>query len=189
MIETNPQVQRSGIAEHWLTQCYSIAQLAGVRRQVDQRRDVVSLWRLLDGLARQPAMATRSWFTAQLQSRSESAPYTTSLATEFDQFAEAGSSTVDKRVAEADRDHLWAVTEAAKSVVDQFVAHQADVTHPEYRGPALITWGELDTAIDTVGALYKNYYRLRYSGMVLGNLEPDLPTGWDRIFLTPWKPG
>jgi len=136
MIETNPQVKRSGIAEHWLTQCYSVAQLAGVRRQVDQRRDVVSLWRLLDGLARQPAMATRSWFTAQLQSRSESAPYATSLATEFDEFAGAGSSTVDKRVAEADRDHLWTVTEAAKSVVDQFVAHQADAAHPEFRGPA-----------------------------------------------------
>lgn len=189
MIETNPAVQRSGIAEHWLTQCYSVAQLVGVRRQVDQRKDIVSLWRLLDGLARRPAIGTRSWFTAQLQSRPESAPYASRLAMEFDKFAGASGSTVDKKVVEADRDHLWTVAEAAKSVVDQFVAHQADVTHPEYRGPALITWGELDAAIDTVGELYKKYYRLRYPGMVLGNLEPDLPAGWDRIFQTPWKSG
>ncbi len=181
MIETIPRVQRSGIVEHWLTQCYSVAQLAAVRRQVDQRKDVVSLWRLLDGLARRPAMATRSWFTAQLQSRPESAPHATRLVTEFDKLAGAGGSTVDKRVAEADRDHLWTVAEAAKSVVDQFVAHQAHVTHPEHRGPALITWGELDAAIDTVGELYKKYYRLRYPGILLGNLEPHLPTGWDRI--------
>ena len=46
MIETNPHVHRAGIAEHWLTQCYSVAQLSGVRRQVDKRKDVVSLWRL-----------------------------------------------------------------------------------------------------------------------------------------------
>ena len=61
MIETDPNVNRSGIAEHWLTQCYSVAQLSGVRRQVDKRKDVVSLWRLLDELARQLAMATRLW--------------------------------------------------------------------------------------------------------------------------------
>jgi hypothetical protein len=187
MIETNPNVNRSGIAEHWLTQCYSVAQLSGVRRQVDKRKDVVSLWRLLDELARQPAMATRSWFIAELKSRPGSVHYLTMLAAEFDTFAGAGNSILDKKVAEADRDRLWAVTQAAKSVVDQFVAHQADATSPGSSGPALVTWGELDAAIDTVGELYRKYYRLRYPGAMLGNLEPDLPAGWDRIFESAWK--
>ncbi len=52
---------------------------------------------------------------------------------------------------------------------------------------AIITWGELDTAIDTVGELYKKYYNLRHPGEKLGNLEPDLPAGWDRLFDTAWK--
>jgi hypothetical protein len=94
---------------------------------------------------------------------------------------------VDKSIVETDRDRLRAVAEAAKRVVDQSVAHQADVTNPGYQGPALITWGELDTAIDVVGELYKKYYQLRYPGQMLGNLEPDLPPGWDRIFETAWK--
>jgi len=190
MIETNPGVQRSGIAEHWLTQCYSVAQLSGVRRQVDKRKDVVSLWRLLDQLARQPAMATRSWFIAELQSRPESARYVTRLAAEFDAFAGAGNPVTDRSVAEADRDRLWNVAQSAKHVVDQFVAHQTDATaRPGYTGPALITWGELDTAIDTLGELYRKYYKLRHPGNTVGNLEPDLPAGWDRIFETAWKNG
>ena len=187
MIETNPDVHRSGIAEHWLTECYSVAQLSAVRRQVDRRKDVVSLWRLLDELARKPTMATRSWFAAELQSRPESAPYATRLSAEFDTFAGTGASTVDKRTAEADRDRLWTAAEAAKLVVDQSVAHQTDVTGAARPGTALITWGELDTAIDTVGELYKKYYRLRHPGQVLGNLEPDLPAGWDRIFESAWR--
>jgi hypothetical protein len=54
-------------------------------------------------------------------------------------------------------------------------------------GPGLITWGELDRAIDTVGDLYKKDYRLRHPGSTLGNLEPELPAGWDRMFATAWK--
>jgi hypothetical protein len=73
MIENNAQVRRSGIAEYWLTRCYSVAQMSGVRRQVDSRKDVVSLWRLLDELARKPTMVTRSWFDEQLHSRPSSA--------------------------------------------------------------------------------------------------------------------
>jgi hypothetical protein len=189
MIETNPRVNRSGIAEYWLTQRYSVAQLSSVRRQVDKRKNVVSLWRLLDELTRQPALATRSWFITELQSRSESSPYLTALAAEFDTFAGAGNPIMDKKVAETDRDRLWTVTQTAKSVVDQFAAHQADATSPGCSGPALVTWGELDTAIDTVGDLYRKYYRLRHPGTALGNLEPDLPVGWDRIFETAWKSG
>lgn len=189
MIETNPDVHRSGIAEHWLTQCYSVAQLSAVRRQVDRRKDVLSLWRLLDELARKPTMVTRSWFAAELQSRPVSAPYVASLSAEFDKFAGHGGAILDRRTAEADRDRLWSVAEAAKLVVDQSVAHLTEVTGAMHSGTALITWGELDTAINTVGELYKKYYGLRYPGQVLGNLEPDLPPGWDRIFESAWKAG
>lgn len=132
-------------------------------------------------------MVTRSWFIAELQSRPGSGRHVTTLEAEFDTFAGAGNAIVDKKVAEADRDRLWAVTQAAKSVVDQFVAHQADATSPGHSGPALVTWRELDTAIDAVGELYRKYYRLRYPGTLLANLEPDLPAGWDRIFESAWK--
>lgn len=187
MIETNPNVHRSGIAEHWLTQCYSVAQMAGVRRQVDRRADAVSLWRLLDQLARQPGIATRAWFVQELQARPQSAPYTATLGDGFDTFAGAGKPSVDKDVARADRDRLSNDAESAKRVVDQSVAHQADATRAGYAGVAIITWGELDTAINTIGELYKKYYKLRHPGEKLGNLEPDLPAGWDRIFDTAWK--
>jgi hypothetical protein len=187
MIETNPVVQRSGIVEHWLTQCYSVTQLSGVRRQVDQRKDVVSLWRLLDQLARQPSIATRAWFVAQLQARPQSAPYAARLAAEFDAFTSKGSAVLDGSMAASDRDRLRTDAQAAKRVVDQFVAHQADVSRQGSAGPGLITWGELDRAIDTVGDLYKKYYRLRHPGNTLGNLEPELPAEWDRMFATAWK--
>lgn len=184
MIETNPAIQRSGIAEQWMTQCYSVCQLAAVRRQVDVRKDVVSLRRSLESLARKPSMATRTWFVSNLSTLAMQHP---GPAAVFDEFSPGGLPCVEKNLILADRDRLVADAESAKIVVDDSIAHQADFTAGA-SVPAMITWGELDTAIDTIGELYRKYYRLRHPGQVLGNLVPDLPTGWDLIFEAAWKP-
>jgi hypothetical protein len=186
MVETNPDVRRSGIAEHRLTQCYSVTELSGVRRQVDKRKDALSLLRSLEHLARKPGMATRAWFDGELHARPQSAPYAATLASKFDAFAGAGKLCVDKSLVQADCDRLRNDADRAKCVVDNFVAHQADATRPGHLPPT-ITWGELDKAIDTIGYLYKKYYQLRFPGNLLSNLVPDLPAAWDCLFETAWK--
>lgn len=187
MIETNPAVRRSGIAEYWMNQSYSVCQLVAVRRQTDGRKGVVSLHRSLDHLARKPSMVTRAWFSQELESNPKSRPYAASLAAGFDDFADPGQAQVKASSVAADRDQLTAAADRAKQVVDESLAHLADPTRGG-TGPPAITWGDLDIAVDTIGNLYKKYYRLSHPGAILGNLEPNLPPGWDRIFETAWKP-
>ena len=181
VIEAKPYVQRSGIVEHWLTRCYTTSQITAIRRQIDQDRRAASLWRCLDLLAKKPAMATRSWFSGQLEDRGTDPRYLVSLVAAFDRFAGPGEDYVSTRLLIEDMERLVAAANTAKTVVNKVLAHheyRPGVASPE------ITWGEFDNAIDVVGDLYKKYYGLRHPGSVLGNLIPDLPPGWDRVFAT-----
>lgn len=187
MIEMNPAIERSGITEHWMSQCYSVCQLVAVRRQADARRGVVSLRRSLDHLARRPSMATRAWFASELERNPTSRPYAAELVGGFEDFAGPGQPSVDAASVRSDRDRLLAAVDLAKQVVDESLAHLADPAQAGDGAPA-ITWGDLDVAIDTIGDLYRKYYRLSHPGTVLSIHEPLIPPGWDRMFETAWKP-
>ena len=184
MIEAKPDVQRSGIVEYWLTRCYTTSQMTAIRRQIDRNRRAASLWHCLDLLAKEPAMATRSWFAGQLEDRGVDPRYLASQVAAFDRFAGPGEDHVNISLVLEDMECLMLAAKTAKTVVNKVFAHH------EYRPGAdspEITWGEFDSAIDVVGDLYKKYYGLRHPGGVLGNLTPDLPPGWDRMFETAWK--
>jgi hypothetical protein len=185
MIETNLELQRSGIVEHWLARCYTASQMTAIRRQLDRDRRAASLWRSLHLLAKRPALMTRSWFTAQMEARGTDPQYFASVAARFDRFADPGVDSVSTRLVIEDMERLVIAGDTARTIVNKVLAHH------EYRPGAAspeITWVEFDNAIDVVGGLYKKYYELRHPGSVLGNLTPDLPPGWDRMFDTAWKP-
>jgi hypothetical protein len=183
MIETNPAVVRTPIVEHWLAQCYSGSQLSAVRRQRGQDERSVSLWLALEHLARTPEMATRAWFAAELKRRGVAPQYLEDRIADFDNFAGPGNQHVDPVPVRDDRDRLVADVEKAKIFTDKVVAHRDYPTGASAQPPE-ISWAEFDIAIDTIGEIYKKYYRLRYPGQVLGNLTPDLPLGW----VACWRP-
>jgi hypothetical protein len=175
-VEVRPDAERSGIVEHWLTRCYSTSQMTAIRRQLDKDRRAASLWRCLDLLEKKPGMATRGRFAEQLENRGAG-----SRVTEFDRFADPGKDYVSRHLVTEDAERLVAAGDIAKTIVNKVVAHheyRPDVALPE------ITWGEFDNAIEVVGDLYKKYWGLRHPGGVLSNLVPDLPSGWDRVFVT-----
>ncbi len=133
-----------------------------------------------------PSIATRERFIDEVKANPLRAQYIHLHAPTFEIFAEPGQPFVSRAIVEADRDRLMEDAAKAKAVVDKLIAHHQDVAKLTVALPT-ITWGELDAAIDTIGELYTKYYRLRYPGQMLSNLEPDLPPGWDRIFETAWK--
>jgi hypothetical protein len=67
MIETNPDVHRSGIIEHWLTRCYTNSQMTAIRRHRDRR--TASLRRSLDLLAERPLRGGEILIASQILAR------------------------------------------------------------------------------------------------------------------------
>ena len=190
MIDTNPAVRRTGFAENWLARCYTTTQLVGMRRECDDDSGSIGLRRSLKQLASAPRMATRAWYRSELLARTpdRTPDDLARLVTGFDEFAEPSAAFIDPRRVQADMDRLEAALAKAETYTNKVIAHRDDVRGAA-TAPAPITWGELDNALNTVGAVHRKYFKLRHAGTHLGSLTPipqDL--GWDKMFDTAWKP-
>lgn len=188
MIDTNPAVEQTGFAENWLARCYTTTQLVGIRRECDGDKDSIGLRRSLKHLSGTPRMATREWYRSELLSRT---PGLTEddLAWRmagFDDFAGPGKAFIDARLVEEDIARLEAALEKAETYTNKVIAHRDDIRNT---APAPITWGDLDSALNTVGEIHRKYFKLRHAGGILPVITP-IPQGfgWDKMFETAWKP-
>ena len=58
IINANPKIQTDGYFYQWLGITYSQSASIGLRRHLDSRPDVITLWRLLDDIQQSPAILT-----------------------------------------------------------------------------------------------------------------------------------
>jgi hypothetical protein len=188
MIDTNSAVHQTGIAENWLAWCYTTTQLIGIRRECAGDRDSVGYRRLLNGLASNPRMATRSWYKAELRIRGIDGEDLDRLSADFDRFTQPASPFVDSRLILDDLERLETVVAKAENYTNKMLAHRTDkLSESGAIEPPPITWEELDTAINTIGQIHRKYYRLRFPATDLWHLTPLTHPGWDRMFDTAWK--
>lgn len=157
---------------------------SGVRRECDKDTRTSSLYRCLEKLAKNPAIANRARFEAAVDTNpSTPHQYRANVKRGFDDFA-ASSQSPDLDVDRVlkDLDDLRMTADTVVVYTNKVVAHRDIVTTDTP------TWIELDTALNKVGEMLKRYYILRNPGTVLGNLAPDLPGGWEEPFDTPGVP-
>jgi hypothetical protein len=158
-------------------QWYAESQMAAVRRQVDRRQDTVSLWRLLDEIARYPEVMTRTRHVAlwdadeDLQAQAHQS---------FDQFAGAGRERLDPASVRADRDRLRKEATIVVNHANEVIAHAA-----EKRTSQVPTYGEMNDAIDEIGSLVQKYRSLLKAAS-LSFLVPIIPDDWKAPFRRPW---
>ena len=189
MLDANPQVTRGGFGEHWLGSCYANSMLIGIRREAADDAQSIGLLRSLNKLAGRPQMASRAWFEQQIQQRHQErdAEKLGKLYAGFDVFAAPGQPFIDPARVHQDVSTLKAVIRRANDYTNKTIAHRHG--DPSGLSPDLgVTWGELDGALDSLGTLYKKYYRLRHTGDVLGNLTPLISPAWIQMFETAWMP-
>lgn len=158
---------------------YASTQAAAVRRQVDRRRDVVSLVRLLEEIAAHPEVMTRDRHLALW--RRDDGDFEEPGNRNYDRFAGARERDVVETTLV--RGHIQTLTETAEVVrtyVNEVVAHTADeTTH------AVPTFAELNAAIDTIGEIVKEYASL-LKAEVLWQLEPVIQHDWEAPFRQRW---
>ncbi len=158
---------------------YGNSQTGAVRRQLDRRRGSVSLVRLLDDIARHPEVMTRERHLAVWGN----AEWAHEAHANFDKFA--GNRTadmVDVGAVRADIAELFAIGEVVKRYVDKNIAHTA-LQPIDY----LVTYAELNAAMDQIGELVKRYASL-LKAEILWQLEPVIQGDWKAPFRQPWIP-
>jgi hypothetical protein len=183
MIERNPNLPKQSVVYDWIIRQYVVSATMGVRRQVDTRRDVISMERLLLEIENNCKSITRDWFVAQ---------YRTGMADlahrDFDRFAPGGAPHVDPTVVKDDRQCLKKTCDNLSRWASNYVAHlNKAIALGQSTSPLKATWRELDEAIDLLGELLRKYeLLLNQAGMLA--VEPVILEDWQQVFRVPWLP-
>lgn len=177
IVQNAPATVRSGPQFHsWVRHNYARAVALGLRRQIDKRRDVVSLRRLMSQVAAGSEEVTREWHVGLagsdefLRQRS---------STSFDKW---GESRVQRRIVQRDIDRLDEVTAPAVRWVDSTVAHLSE-NRKELE--ISLKFADLHGAVDVVVELYKSYSVLltgSYPAVEELAIDP-----WHHIFEISWN--
>jgi hypothetical protein len=166
---------------NFLNATYGVTQVPAVRRQTDNRKDVVSLNRLLMGIKDKPERLTRDGFVERYDPDDVNAGFAT-WSSLF-----PGREYVDPGLVKADLGELRTAAEQAKQWVDDRVAHTARVAHT---GRARVvkppTHGELDNAIDTIGHVFQRYNLLLRGSSYLSLAPEGVPDDLDALFRQAW---
>jgi hypothetical protein len=181
--EANPVLQCDYLFINWLTKNYAESLAVGIRRQADDRRDVISLARLLLTLEAHARKLTRAWYVSESLRR---APRDDRLAWErnanrvFDEFAPAGAPYVSTLLIKRDQRLLQSIDNSVGDFVNRRLAHHSARDKPE-----AMTVLNLHTALDQVGELLKRYHLLLEQAGLTG-AEPTIQTDWKAVLRVSW---
>jgi hypothetical protein len=167
--------KKYGTFHSWFNASYLQAQGLGVRRQVDVRRDVVSLARLLGSIARSPSVLSRERFLAELY------PNDPRDGNEFfDELVSPGADSIDDSVVREELSRLESGTAKVKTWIDKEVAHY-DRNTGQFGED--LTFGDVHEAVDLIFDVYSRYCALLLGSQVLRfvAMQP-----WEVIFRHPW---
>ena len=182
---TAEQIHFNAIVQNWLVMQYAHSQCTGIRRECDPDTRTSSLERCLRRLLETPGMADRARYEAGIQvNPSIPDQYRQICLCGFDEFAfSPDSPDLDPDKIQADLDALRDAAQATREYTNKVVAHRDGIGEE-----ITLAWADLDQALNAVGIVLKRYYKLRHPGTVLGNLTPELPTGWEKPFRSAWCP-
>lgn len=160
---------------------YATTQATSIRRQVDTRRGTISFWRLLDDIARHPAVMTRERHVGLwLHNDGDDEIWRAEANQNYDRFADAGNETVPRPRTIADRQRLQELAEPVTRHVNEAIAHTADEERQD-----VPTYADLNAAIDEIGAMLQKYSSLLRATM-LPILTPVHQDDWKAPFRVAW---
>src|SRR5258708_18555728 len=128
---------------------YSAAMFVG--RQVNRRRDSVSLLRLLSELSRNPTLINRENFLDRTTLRRTylariNSKHTQEAERVFDEFVGAGKDHIDRKSIDNEIKQLLDLTRRFKEFADHYVAHHSSQEMPSDKP----TFSDLDNCIEFI---------------------------------------
>jgi hypothetical protein len=178
MIAGNPDIaERPSAFFDWMASTYAAAQVMGVRRQVDQARNSVSLIKLLRDIVAHPEVMTRERHAALYAHMAYMGRDVGNRS--FDEFAGVGAPYLDRRRVQPDIDRLRLHTGDLERFASMRVAHR------DPGQPPRPTFTELDRALEVLEDVVRKYALLLLARG--GDIVPVIAYDWRAIFRVPWE--
>jgi hypothetical protein len=183
MVRTNPKLQEPNSFLDSLVENYVAAMAVGIRRQSDRDTRSVSMYLLLEDVARHALVLTRTWYVATYvtgKRREDRRFYAREANATFDRFATRKGSRLSAALVRRDQHRLLRAARRIQHYVNRRVAHR-DMR----RFSTQLTFRDLHDALDEIGALLQRYSLLLTGGELL-QVEPLVQDNWKAVFQEPW---
>ena len=163
----------------WMEDNFVVTAGGAVRRQADERRDVISMKRFLRELCHHPHLASRDHYVGLL---AKNLKYPLDFAhKQYDRLVGRGRDRLDGDTLKREIQELTKRTDLIKKLVGNRFAHTAD----ERRKNPLPKFEDLEKCIDFFEDFVKRYVLL-LRGDSVANLLPTFQYDWKEIFRFAW---
>jgi hypothetical protein len=175
VIRANDQLPPSAFWAYHL-ELYVDTQAVAVRRQADLDHRVASLGRLISEINDESQRLTSDWWLEQWAAEDEDQLEFAHGRWTTDFGGQVGEH-LDPAIPAADLEQLLAAAGSVRTYVNQTIAHAEDFELTQAEPPAGIWLHEIDSAIDTIGDLFRKYADL------IACVDIDLHATWHRTGL------
>lgn len=183
IVNKNKRLPKSNAVYGWMIDGYVALATSAVRRQVDERSDVVSFANLLTEIAACPLIITRAWFVGQYHH-----PAVTWADKDFDTFdrPRPRRDVVRRWIVTSDYNRLKSTASVVGKFTNKYVAHRdKNIALGKAATAPKVTWKQLNKAVDVLGKLLAKYELLLNQGSLL-RIEPVIQDDWKAVFRLPW---
>nr|WP_290226542.1 hypothetical protein [Trichocoleus desertorum] len=177
IVVENSAINNSNLFYDWLTRNYVDATLMGIRRQLDEHPDCISLIKLLRDLQINNTLLTREKHLALYLKDMQALGHNT-----FDILADKDLDVFPEKILEIDLQQLEKIKALHKEFTDRRVAHYEKVSEV----PSFGTFQDLDDAISILGNIFQKYFLLLTASSI--ELLPIPQYDWTSIFKQSWLP-
>jgi|SRR3989344_1920342 len=176
IIAANPKISQDNFFWDHLRANYGAAMVVGIARQVDERRDVISLMRLLKDIERNASIITKQWFADR---------YEATLPRQIGErdFAEnfGSGESLDPAIMRKDITDFSLITANVEKFRHTRIAHK----NKDHSLRINLSFREVDDALTFLKNLIIKYQLLlNQSGMP--DLMPVIQYDWEAILRVPW---
>jgi hypothetical protein len=182
----SPKVDTYTVVQNYFVRTYAATVCTAIRRESDNDSRTTSLTHCLQSLLASPESFTRERYIEQLALQTKDDRDTDYWSSGFDRFAPNGSDHIEPGVVEASLDRLRLATVPVKKYTNQVIAHRQRTNGSVE--PVSVTFGEINHALDELGAIVKHYYSLRHPGSMLASLTPVVGLDFMKMFQSAWFP-
>jgi hypothetical protein len=173
------------VVQGYFVRTYITTMCTALRREADRDSRTTSLARCLGQLKERPFIATRARYEAIIEARDDIADpeLRESVKSGFDRFSGPGDA-VDENIVDSALARLSEAVAPIKTYTDKVVAHRE--RWPGDTERISVSFPEINTALEVVGDITKQFYRLRWPGTELLRLTPVTELNFLRMFEKPW---
>lgn len=178
IIKNNQKIQRPSSFYRYLGDTYASYITIGIRRQIKDNKDSISLARLLTDLSKNPGTLTRDYY----RSLYKGSGLEDSADQDFDAFFSQGLDYVCPFVISKDLETLRSAALIIEDFADKRIAH-----HDKRQPKELPRFHEVDECLTVLDKLCAKYHLLFHASH-MDTLAPIYQYDWTEIFNDPWLP-